>query len=1171
MSSVPVGGHGSLYHTADSEGAATAAPSPAQLSSSLARISVYDTNSPPPPVSVSDEDPSATGGAGGNASLPGTPVRGGTSADKEEEDITTLQANPDLSRPDYARSQPMAVPGTEGAQVVGEEKEIVDEPSAMANGEDPYALVNFTEEMIAGGHREQEHELIKLDYENGDFVLTPHHEHIEAQLNQAVQAADSESSLCGTITVNGNTTHGKSYVLRHLMGEEEARPHCFPESRQDFWSTTGNVCLYKTHAIDAERMVTCLDFEGEGAITDPLMNAVRHPGEIDKWRSRASKRQVAVRRFFPKLAYTLGDVLLSVSQAQLQDGERVEYLCQFARQANTGVDQMSHLPALILIENKTSLAVDFDITRTTRRFEELLAQSEMGVELMHYYSEIHCIRLPRVAECGTGPTELVKGQVLSGDVVFAKQITKLRALIRGILRRREEQTLERLNFKGWLQLVDQVVRRVAQGQAVSLHSLVAEILSRGNSGGAVAYEVFLTLTDRVPCCDPPTFRMNRKFAIAYLARTLAIIFSRQEKSLLMTSAMETHIKKEFHRLWAGLDGFTPCESKYTGKGTPALPRLSLKGLPVDDSNDVYCYQHKGAHPNHRTSRDVYGGDSVWEKFKKLLGIGYRAVWQGPFESTDTEKAEDYIQQFKGQVLDYYRDGKRDFIYRSYDTLLGRGASILGLSRVPVVMVPDDSKLILPWDRKRDILCTCCLSVIKRARELDKGQEGSKELRVCLECARILRIIQRAPVLVGEGMIHVFPVYLSSILGDAEHAAGITSGLPPNDPTLTASTLPAAHVSRDRQPDSSIRGLVHADPVVDMTIELRSVLDIGKSNGFPLDFPSLRPRDPSSQEIGQGIEGLCQSFEECPPYVISIMGPRHTGKTRIKNMLCVTPCDEEHTQVLGFQIAPWTEDMRNLVVLDTPGEVLHTVIHGEGHPSGESKDRELNQLYTESLIRDVGWTLCDLPIIVVGAGESRGNVNAYILPQLARMRKRFGEFSSKLTVIHYFDNVRTVKVLFQRIEEDIIQKWKAEQREVPVVVNWTEQRVVYYESESIQHLIMAHDDSKAGDYCNAGTIALIRKLVATGGHGQFPPRTDLFAEVTRAIDMNINSFVNKDITVVIRANKGAPPRIMSVQPITDLKYRDSDELYFDFNLGEVQRMNQLPEEPMSPSRLGLRPK
>ncbi|KAF0690488.1 Aste57867_18113 [Aphanomyces stellatus] len=201
----------------------------------------------------------------------------------------------------------------------------------------------------------------------------------DANVDSMFEAAALSEAKVPVISFLGNTTAGKSFLIRSLMADREVRPFCFDEEKM--CSTTANANMYASTHVVTDTRVNVIDFEGENGLT-PFMNMIRRTKHLfHSAKDETKQRHIAVETYFPKIAYLLSDVIVLVGDTSLVNKDYFTRCRDFAMKANVGVSETMCRPSLLIVHNKCSLTANFDVAATTREFMQAHIYDEYDVVL----------------------------------------------------------------------------------------------------------------------------------------------------------------------------------------------------------------------------------------------------------------------------------------------------------------------------------------------------------------------------------------------------------------------------------------------------------------------------------------------------------------------------------------------------------------------------------------------------------------------------------------------------------------------------------------------------------------------------------------------------------------------------------------------------------------------
>ncbi|OQR94085.1 hypothetical protein ACHHYP_01863 [Achlya hypogyna] len=222
--------------------------------------------------------------------------------------------------------------------------------------------------------QERSKEIISLQQTpSGHYQLRPNDANLDVMFEDA---ADSDAKV-PVISFLGNTTAGKSFLIRSLMGDSEIRPFCFDEDKM--CSTTANANMYSSTYVVPHERANVIDFEGENGLT-PFMNMVlRTKNLFHSSKAETKQRHVAVQKYFPKIAYLLSDVIVLVGDTSLVNKDYFTRCRDFAVKANVGISETMCRPSMLIVHNKCSLTANFNVEATTAEFMQAHIYDEYDV------------------------------------------------------------------------------------------------------------------------------------------------------------------------------------------------------------------------------------------------------------------------------------------------------------------------------------------------------------------------------------------------------------------------------------------------------------------------------------------------------------------------------------------------------------------------------------------------------------------------------------------------------------------------------------------------------------------------------------------------------------------------------------------------------------------------
>ena len=471
---------------------------------------------------------------------------------------------------------------------------------------------------------QEKHEFIRLITEENKVTLKEGRAFL-SQLENYTQTPSSTTAQSNNITTTtynlngdvfvisflGDTTSGKSFLANQLLNVQSY----FDPSEHNI-STTANVACYESQdAVNMNVNTSCLalDFEGENASRLPrylrrLLDMIITPEHI-KLRSNA------VKTYFPPLAYLLSNVVILIGQDGLYSNSRyIDRVKYFTAQAIDPVEQNSHKPVLILIQNKYPGDEILSPLEATNKFFETNVHAN---DLNKFFKGVRCFILPFKSKVNTNTYSNTK---------FDEHIVEFRKLLVVLCNRHQNNLLPRF---AWLQLTRQITQNLSDGKPIKMHIILEDVFMKkhGESENIITLYFFRRLYEKNSICSTRWFHYCREFAMNVLARSIALRLPKFECEKLKVLT-EKECKNRLNELWKFLDPYRPCEALYMGRGQAK-----------DRNHPVFCYQYKGESGTiheHQTSEVVFG--ATWfQRAIRRLGVERptKDRWVGPFQSSDT--------------------------------------------------------------------------------------------------------------------------------------------------------------------------------------------------------------------------------------------------------------------------------------------------------------------------------------------------------------------------------------------------------------------------------------------------------------------------------------------------------------------------------------------------------
>jgi len=528
-------------------------------------------------------------------------------------------------------------------------------------------LVEMDNNTKLSAAEEGQNELIVLDTTGKRLNVGPAY---QRRVNAAIENRNKF-----VVSFVGCSTSGKSYTLRGILGDQVRRP-VIVNLEELTTATTSNVVDYVS-----SKNVTYLDFEGEDG-KQPILQTLR--GVFRMNTEEQNQREKAVKQHFPKLAYILSDVVILIGKDELATTRYINRAIEFAQQANQGVGTMPHNPALILIQNKASLQMNFNIEHTTKT----VRSNTDFTELDKYFSEIHCVLLPDA-------DVVLKKSKLDGEKIFNQQIVALEKLIEEIRNRTSVTKQEYLGERSWLLLLKMVLDRLTADSSVSLYSLLTEINALKEETIDIPFKTFISLYEN-SSGSPADFEKCRSLSLDLLAHTMAIelINKNEESSLIKEKQIHKNCTKLLSGLWSKIERFLPCEAEYP----------SMAG--------VYCWQPKHTHKNqHKTGVDIKRRTILNSLF--YPADSFRDVWSGSYISTHHSPWESIQKEFSNKVIALYLSYKNQPLNLKHKSFQSH--------------ILERPQFEIRTYKLAFGICSCCLKIVPYTPGFKKYNSGDRDV------------------------------------------------------------------------------------------------------------------------------------------------------------------------------------------------------------------------------------------------------------------------------------------------------------------------------------------------------------------------------------------------------------------------------------------------------------
>lgn len=339
------------------------------------------------------------------------------------------------------------------------------------------------------------------------------------------------------ISLLGDTGNGKSFLANHLLPATEKDRPVVIEETQRHGSTTANIMCFETTAFTPELSQTdflLLDYEGEHGSYLPYM--LQNLSE--QWTTeRAETRRKAVSEYFPKLAYTVSNIIILLSRDDFSNSEYISRCYDFAERATKHLQHVPYKPVLILVHNCSSPNMLQPIKEVTHQFFEM--HDKNTEKLRNFFDALYCMRLPYKINDTTNTNEMS-----NPTQMFSNQIIDLKKLIIHVYRKHQnERTLPHIS---WLDIISLAIDIISKNRTVMMHMLLRQVLVKdpGDIEKNTVMFLFTILYKKIDIHTPRWFHFCRTFALHVLARAIAIRFKTDMKFIPDSNMKNMTIKEE---------------------------------------------------------------------------------------------------------------------------------------------------------------------------------------------------------------------------------------------------------------------------------------------------------------------------------------------------------------------------------------------------------------------------------------------------------------------------------------------------------------------------------------------------------------------------------------------------------------------------------------------------
>jgi len=167
----------------------------------------------------------------------------------------------------------------------------------------------------------------------------------------------------------------------------------------------------------------------------------------------------------------------------------------------------------------------------------------------------------------------------------------------------------------------------------------------------------------------------------------------------------------------------------------------------------------------------------------------------------------------------------------------------------------------------------------------------------------------------------------------------------------------------------------------------------------------------------------------------------------------------------------------------------------------SKEEKLRELYGDNLLIEhmlLEFAVNSSPVLLVMVGKLRRDDQRFI-NQLKKSRELA---CKRLIIVHNLVDSTTIEDVEAVIQEDILDTFGAQKI---LVDSASSQKFIYLEKDKCdtEHVVLARQDSPAGDYYNEFTIEFIRKVI---GMTPFSEKFDLVESFKDHMNLNCRSYL-----------------------------------------------------------------
>jgi len=245
--------------------------------------------------------------------------------------------------------------------------------------------------------------------------------------------------------------------------------------------------------------------------------------------------------------------------------------------------------------------------------------------------------------------------------------------------------------------------------------------------------------------------------------------------------------------------------------------------------------------------------------------------------------------------------------------------------------------------------------------------------------------------------------------------------------------------------------------------------------------------------------------------IAVVGDEETGKTfTLKKLLGYDHSYGKHVKTNGLCVLYPKEDNKLWTALDTPGrnmavqtELVKKELEGYFKAKGmESGDVEKivsgDKIIIEKMIQEFVMKKVEILLIVVGKlrREDQKFIN--------KIKERKDLKGKRIIIVHNLMDLTEKEDVKEVIQEDIINTFDAYERIIDVP-NKQGSQTVYSEggTRKIDHVVMAEEESPAGEFYNETAIAYLKQIISVG---DMTSNFDFVQEFTENVEKSLKDYI-----------------------------------------------------------------